>query len=71
MKQKSIALFDNLNVRKNHVDIDGVRFPRDGVGIDYASNDYVDQYRDLKIFYKEYVGEEIHNILISYTDMKN
>ena len=30
----------------------------------------VDQYRDLKFFYKEYVGEELLNLFISYPDMK-
>ena len=33
-KFDKVALFDNLNVRKSHVDIVGVRYPRDGVSID-------------------------------------
>ena len=37
-KARNIAIFDNLNVRKYHVDNDGVE-----VNIDYASNDFVDQ----------------------------
>ena len=37
----------------------------------YAENDYIDQYRDLKLFYKEYVGEELLTPFVSYTDMKN
>ena len=37
----------------------------------YASNDYVDQYRGPKIFYKRYVGEELLNAFIKYTDMKS
>ena len=41
-KAEYIAFFHNLNVRKYHVDIDGVRHPRDGVSIDYASKDYLD-----------------------------
>ena len=39
----NIAAFDNLNVRKDCVDNDGVRYPRDGVSIDYALNDCVDK----------------------------
>ena len=70
-KANNIAIFNNLNVRKYHVDIDGERNPRDGVSIDYASNDYLDQCGDLKIFYKEYVGEELLNPFTSYTDKKN
>ena len=53
------------------MEIDGVRCPRDGVSIEYSSNDYIDQYRDLKLFYKENVGEKVFNPFISYTDMKN
>ena len=47
IKENDIIVFDKLNVRKYHVDIDGVGFPRDGVSIEYAFNDYIDQYRDL------------------------
>ena len=65
-----MAVFDNLFVRKYHVDIHGVRYPRDGVRIDYASNDSLDQHRDLKLFYKKFVGEELLNLFMSYTDMK-
>ena len=70
-KTSNRALSDILNFRKYHVDIDGVRYPRDIVSIDYASNDYVDQYTDLKLFYKEYIGEEVLNPFIRYTAMKN
>ena len=70
-KANNIAFFDNLNVRRYHVNIDGVRYPWDGLSIDYASNDYVDQYRDLILFCKEYVGEKLLRPFISYTDMKN
>ena len=55
---------------KYHVDFDDVRYPRDGVSIDYASNDYNNHNRDLKLFYRESVGEELLNLFISYTDMK-
>ena len=70
-KANEIAVFDNLNVRKDHVGIDGVGYPRDGFGLDYALNDYVYQYRVLKLINKEYVGEELLNLIISYTDRKN
>ena len=53
------------------MDIDCVRYPLDGVSIDYASHDYVDQYKDLKIFYKEYLGEQLLNAFTNYADMKN
>ena len=59
-----------MNARECHVHIDRLRYPRDGVSIDYASNDYLDQYGDLKLFFKEYVGEELLKPFISYTNMK-
>ena len=33
--------------------------------------EFLDQYRDLKIIYKKYVGEELMSFFISYPDMKN
>ena len=64
------AVFDILDLRKHHVYIDGVRYPRDGVNIEYGLNDYFDQYRDLKLFYKKNVGEELLDPFKGYTDMK-
>ena len=58
-------------MRNNRVDIDCICNPRDSVSIDYTSNDYVDLYRDLKLFYKEYLVEDLINPFISYTDMQN
>ena len=70
-KRNNISRFDNINERKYFVEIDGQRYPRDSVLTNYGENDYIDQYRDLKLFYKEYVGEELSTPFISYTDMKN
>ena len=69
-KANNVAVFDNLNVRKYHVDIDRLRYPRYGDSIDYASNDYSDQYRDLKFLYKEFAYEELPYPFTTYTDMK-
>ena len=57
-------------MRKNHVDIDGVRSPRDNMSIVFNSNGYVHHYRDPENFYGEYVGEELLKFFIVYTDMK-
>ena len=46
-----IAVFDNLDAGNYFVDIGVVRFPSDGVSIQHASNDSVDLYRDLNLFY--------------------
>ena len=67
----NVSRFDNLNVRNYYVKIDRVRYPRDGVLKNYNENDYIDQNKDLKLFYDENVGEELLNTFVSYPDMKN
>ena len=69
-KTINISTFDNLNVRKFFVEIDSIRYPRDGVLINYPENVYIDQYKDLKLFFKEYVGEELLNPFASYPEIK-
>ena len=49
----NIAIFDNLDLRKYYVDIDGQRYLRDSVLINYEENDYIRQYNDLRLFLKE------------------
>ena len=46
-KRNILSRFDNLNVRKYFVEIDGQRYLRDGVLTKNVSNDYIDQNRDL------------------------
>ena len=70
-KRTNKSVFDHLNVRKYFIEIDGIRYPRDSVLTNYELNDYLDQYKVVKLFYKEYVGEELLNPFISYPDMKN
>ena len=69
-KNNNIAIFDNLNLQKYYVEIDSVRYPRDNVLVNYEQNDYIEQYKDLKLFFKEYIGEELMSPFISYPDMK-
>ena len=38
--------------------------------VNYEQNDYIEQYKDLKLFFKKYIGEELLTPFISYTDMK-
>ena len=64
------AIFDNLDVRKYFVEIDGIKYPKDAVDVDYDANKYLDQYRDIGFFFKEYVGEPLLTPFISYTDVK-
>ena len=70
-KNSNPAIFDRNNVTKYFVEIGGVRYPKDGVLIIFEENSYLDQYRDLKLFYKEYLGESLLSPSISYPDMKD
>ena len=65
-----IAIFDNLDLRKYFVEIDGRRYPRQNVLLNYEENDYIEQNRDIKSFFKEFFGELILSLLISYPDIK-
>ena len=69
-KKFNIAIFDNMDLRKYYVQIDSLRYPRDSVLINYDENDYIQEYKDLKLLYREYIGEPILNPFISYLDMK-
>ena len=54
-KKINIAIFDNMDIRKYYVEIDGQRYPRDSILINYEENDYIQQYKDLNLFWKEYI----------------
>ena len=42
-KNNNIAKFDNLDLRKYCVEINGQRYPRDRISINYSEADYLDQ----------------------------
>ena len=67
---KIVPIFDNLDLRKYFIEIDGQRYPRDSSLMNYEQNDYIEQYKDLKLFFKEYIGEQLMSPFISYPDMK-
>ena len=69
-KNKNNAIFDQLNFNKNYVEIDSQLYPRDGVLIDFVENDYIEQYKNLKLFFKENIGEPILSPFTSYPDME-
>ena len=60
-KSNNIAIFDTNHVTKLFVEIDRALCPRDGVSTNFEETSYLDQYRDLKLFYKKYVGEQLIN----------
>ena len=67
---KNVAIFDNLDLRKYYIEIDRQRYPRDSSLMNYEQNDYIEQYKDLKLFFKEYIGEQLLSPFISYPEMK-
>ena len=69
-KKINIAIFDNLDLRKYHVKLDNLQYPRDSLFLYYEKNDYFEQYEYIKLFFKDYVGEQLLNSFISYPDMK-
>ena len=64
------AIFDHVNVRKYYSEIDGIRYPKNPVMVNFDENNYLEQYNDLKLFYKEYVGESMLSPIISYDNMR-
>ena len=70
LSTKNVAIFGNLDLRKYYIEIDGQRYPRDSSLMNYEQNDYIEQYKDLKLFFKEYIGEQLLSPFISYPDMK-
>ena len=70
-KRTNISVFNHLDVRKYFFEIDGVRYPADGVLTNYNRNDYLDQYKDVNFSHKECVGEVLLNPFIPYPDKKN
>ena len=45
------AIFDHVDVKRYFVEIDGVRYPKDPVETSFSGNKYLDQYKDLKLFF--------------------
>ena len=39
--------------------------------VNYQENNYLEQYKDLKLLYKEYVGEQQLSPIITYNKMKD
>ena len=52
------------------MEIDSIRYLGDCLLINYERNDCIKHYKDIKLFFKEYIGEPILNPFISYPDMK-
>ena len=67
----SNPIFDHVRVGKKSAEIDGVRYPKNPILINYDKNNYLDQYRDLKLIYIELVGETMLSPIIPYDKVKS
>ena len=70
-KARNPAIFDTNHVMNKFVEIDGVCFNKVGVLTIFAENSFLDQYRDSKLFRKEYVDEEFLQPYKSYRETKH
>ena len=61
---------DKVQVRKLYSEIDGTRFRKNPIMTDYDENNYLDEYRDIKLIYREYVGEPMLAPIITYDKRK-
>ena len=50
LKKINIAIFQNLDLRNYYVEVDGQRYPRYSVLINYEENGYIQQNKDLTFF---------------------
>ena len=58
-------------LEKHFVELDGFRYPKDATITNFSEKDYFYLYKNLKVFYTENVGEELMELFISCTHMKN
>ena len=65
------AIFDHVDVRNYYSEIDGIRYPKNPVMVNFEENNYLEQYKELKLFYKEYIGDQLLSPIITYDKMKN
>ena len=52
-KKFNLAKFDNLDVQKFFIEVDGQRYPRDRSPKNYEETDYIEKYKDVKLFLKD------------------
>ena len=64
------AIFDHSTVRKYYSEIDGSRYPKNPIMVNYDERNYLDQNRASQLFYKEYIGEQLLSPFITYDKMK-
>ena len=59
MRFSTISVLKNTLLKLVVYEIGGSRYPEDPISTKYVENNYINQYRDLILFYKNYVSEQI------------
>ena len=70
-KSQNVSMFDKRNLLNTYVDIDGKRYSNKPKGIDFATDNYRNEYLTLLKFYKNYVGEPLFNPYITFEELKD
>ena len=52
------------------MEIDGIPHPKDSVNFNYATSNYLDHYRGLKLIFRFCAKEPLLKLFITYTDKK-
>ena len=60
-----------MDVRNYYSEINGIRCPKNHVMVNFGENNYLEQYRYLKLIYKEDVGDQLLSPIITYDKMKD
>ena len=69
-KASNTAIFDIVIVKKDFVEIDGIRYPRNSVNVDYKTKNYLDQYGHVRLIYIDYAAEKLSSPIVTYLDLK-
>ena len=56
-KANNISVFNHVDVKKCFVEMDGIRYRKVAVNIIHATNDYLNQNRDINFFHEIFAKE--------------
>ena len=69
-RPRNPAIFNNMKVQETSVNIDTTRYPDVPYSTEMALNKYTEHYKNIELFYKEYIGEQILSPYIAYDEWK-
>ena len=65
------AIVDHSTVKQYYSENDGVSYPKNPIVINFEESSYLDLFTDPKLFYIEYVGEQLLSPKLVYDKMKD